>query len=40
MTVENAKKGAQYCTYENGQKAYAGYQYADQKADEYGVDKK
>jgi hypothetical protein len=39
MTMENAKAGAKYCTVDNAKKGYAGYQYADQKADEYGIDK-
>ena len=39
MTMENAKAGAQYATVDNAKKGYEGYQYADKKADEYGIDK-
>jgi hypothetical protein len=39
MTMENAKAGAKYCTVDNAKKGYEGYQYADKKADEYGIDK-
>ena len=39
MTMENAKIGAQYATVDNAKKGYEGYKWADQKADELGIDK-
>ena len=39
MTMENAKVGAQYATVDNAKNGYEGYVWADQKADELGIDK-
>ena len=39
LTADNVQKSAQYCTVDNAQKGYQGYEYADKKADEMGIDK-